>query len=215
MAARFPTYGRRAMLACMNARRLLPFLLLIALPAAAQPAPEEIGPWRLACATDRMTDRAACVLRHRDWVERPSAQPGLSLEIMERGGRLVPAITARDLSVEGAARGLLALTGTAQLRLDAQPVMELPCSLEGRSLICVPRNADLPRAAQDLPNAERALVRMAGLGTSTTEPTELRLTNTAAALTRLQQRQPAGSTTPEPGGLDLRDILLRLQRLLP
>jgi hypothetical protein len=70
-------------------------------PAAAQlPVAEEIGTWRLGCVTDRMTDRAACQLRHRDWVERPGTglanAAGLALEIQDRGGRLVPVVTARS-----------------------------------------------------------------------------------------------------------------------
>lgn len=197
-------------------RRLALVLTLAALPVAAQPASEEFGPWRLSCVNDRMTDRAACTLRHRDWVERPGVQPGLALEVQERGGRLVPVVTARDLSLDGAARGLLALTGTVQLRLDREPMLEMPCGLEGRSLICAPRSTDAARAAETLPNAERVLVRMAGIGTSAsqpTEPTELRLSNTAAALDRFRKAQPPGPVTPAEPGLDLRDILMRLQRL--
>ncbi len=202
----------------MNAARILPLLLLLPFAAAAQPAGEEIGAWTLRCVADRMTDRTACTLRHREWVERPGAQPGLALEVIERQGRLVPAVTARDLSLDGAARGLLALSGVAQLRLDAHPMMELPCTLEGRALVCAPRAADAPRAAEELPAAARALVRMSGLGTGThagTEPTELRLSGTAQALERLRRAQPPGATPPPPEpGLELRDILNRLRALL-
>lgn len=194
--------------------------LLLLLPAAAlaQPSTEEIGSWRLTCVTDRMTDRSACTLSHRDWVERPSVGPGLGLEIQDRGGKLVPVVTARDLSLDSASRAVLAVTGTAQLRLDRNAMMELPCGLEGRSLVCAPRRADADRAAQELPGAERALVRMAGLGsntTATTEPTELRLAGTASALARFRAAQPAAPAAPpaEPG-LDLRDILGRLQNLV-
>ena len=141
-----------------------------------------------------------------------------ALEVIERQGRLVPAVTARDLSLDGAARGLLALSGVAQLRLDAHPMMELPCTLEGRALVCAPRAADAPRAAEELPAAARALVRMSGLGTGThagTEPTELRLSGTAQALERLRRAQPPGATPPPPEpGLELRDILNRLRALL-
>lgn len=200
--------------------KLATALLLLLLPAVAlaQPATEEIGSWRLTCATDRMTDRSACTLAHRDWVERPSVGPGLGLEIQDRGGRLVPVVTARDLSLDSASRAVLAVTGTAQLRLDRNAMMELPCGLEGRNLVCAPRRADAERAAQELAGAERALVRMAGLGsntTATTEPAELRLSGTANALTRFRAAQPAGTAAPpsEPG-LDLRDILGRLQNLV-
>lgn len=200
--------------------RLAIALSLILLPATtlAQPTTEEIGSWRLTCATDRMTDRSACTLAHRDWVERPSVGPGLALEIQDRGGRLVPVVTARDLSLDSASRAVLAVTGTAQLRFDRNAMMELPCGLEGRNLVCAPRRADADRAAQELAGAERALVRMAGLGsntTATTEPAELRLSGTASALARFRAAQPAGTAAPpaEPG-LDLRDILGRLQNLV-
>lgn len=192
-------------------------LLLLPLSVNAQPAPEAIGSWQLACVTDRMTDRTACLLRHRDWVERPSVGAGLAFEILDRGGRLVPAVTARDLSLDSASRGLLAVTGKAQLRLDQNGMMELPCSLEGRSLVCLPRSADAARAAQELAVAERALVRMSGFGsntTATTEPTELRLAQTASVMERLRRAQPAG-TTPTESGLDLRELLGRMQRLFP
>ncbi|MDB5412841.1 MAG: hypothetical protein JWR10_1176 [Rubritepida sp.] len=193
-------------------------LLLLPLAASAQPAPEEIGSWRLACATDRMTDRSACILRHRDWVERPSVGAGLALEVQDRAGKLVPVVTARDLSLDSASRALMAVTGTAQLRFDRNAMMELPCSLEGRSLVCAPRSADAARAATELLAAERVLVRMAGLGSNTnaaTEPTELRLAGTTPALERLRRTQPPGAPTPpaEPG-LDLRELLGRAQRLL-
>ena len=200
--------------------RLATALCLLLLPAAAraQPATEDIGSWRLACVTDRMTDRAACTLAHRDWVERPSVGAGLRLEIQDRGGKLVPVVTARDLSLDSASRAVLAVTGSAQLRLDRNAMMELPCGLEGRNLVCAPRRADIDRAAQELPTAERALVRMAGLGsntTATTEPAELRLSGTPNALTRFRALQPPGAATPPPEpGLDLRDILGRLQSLI-
>jgi hypothetical protein len=197
---------------------LLAPLAAVAQPAPAQPAPEAIGPWQLSCVTDRMTDRTACILRHRDWVERPSVGVGLAFEVLDRGGRMVPAVTARDLSLDSVSRGLLAVAGSAQLRLGSNTMMEMPCGLEGRSLICTPRAADAARAAQELPAAERALVRMAGLGSNSnaaTAPAELRLSDTAAAIERLRSRQPAGSAAapPEPG-LDLGGMLGRLQQLM-
>lgn len=193
-------------------------LLLLPIASPAQPSTEELGSWRLACVTDRMTDRSACTLTHRDWVERPSVGPGLGLEVQDRGGKLVPVVTARDLSLDSASRAVLAVTGTAQLRFDRNAMMELPCGLEGRNLVCAPRRADADRAAQELPGAERALIRMAGLGsntTATTEPAELRLAGTPAALARFRTVQPpSAATTPAEPGLDLRDILGRLQNLV-
>ena len=204
----------------MNKLAIVFFLLPFAVSAqdARPSAPENIGSWQLACVTDRMTDRIACILRLRDWVERPSVGAGLALEVVDRGGRLVPAVTARDLSLDSAARGLMAVAGAAQLRFDRNTVMELPCSLEGRSLICTPRSADVARAAQELPTAERALVRMSGLGSNTsaaTQPTELRLAETPAALERFRRAQPPGTApAPAESGLDLRDLLGRMQQLI-
>jgi len=197
------------------------FLLMpmaVAAQPAPPPAPENIGSWQLGCVTDRMTDRTVCILRARDWVERPSVGAGLALEVVDRGGRLVPAVTARDLSLDSAARGLLAVAGVAQLRFDSNAVMELPCSLEGRNLICAPRSPDAVRAALELTTAGRALVRMSGLGSNTTaatQPTELRLAETPAALERFRRAQPTGTApAPAESGLDLRELLGRMQQLI-
>lgn len=201
--------------------RFLPLLTLAlaAAPAAwAQPATEEVGPWRLACATDRMTDRTTCILRHAEPVERSAVGPGLTLEIMDRQGMLVPAVTARDLSLDSAMRGVLAFTGTAQLRFDSHTMLELPCGLEGRNLVCTPRRAEAERAAAELLTARRALVRMSGLGSNTTaatEPTELALSRTREATEALRRRQPPGTApAPEPPGFDPREWLGRMQRLI-
>ncbi|MBK1661606.1 hypothetical protein [Paracraurococcus ruber] len=191
---------------------ILPLLPLPA-GAAAQPV-EEIGAWRLACQQDRMTDRAACSLRHRDWVERPAAgTPGLALEVIDRRGRLVPAVTARELTIEGATRGLLALTGTAQLRFPPNRLFEMPCGLEGRSVVCAPRPEDAARAEQELLAAGTALVRIVG-GTgqsSTAEPTELRLAGTRDALARFAREAPPDAAR-EPEGFDGREMLQRMFR---
>lgn len=193
-------------------------------PAAAQTPsptaipPEEIGSWRLACITDRMTDRADCLLRHREPVERAQGATGSSLvlEIQDRGGRLVPVVTARDLTLEAAGRGLLAVTGTAQLRFPPNRFFEMPCTLEGRTLACAPRAEDAARAAEELASASTALVRVTGLGAGSAqaEPTELRLDRTRDALARYRARVPEGSAPPpQQSGLTLPDIMMRLQRL--
>jgi hypothetical protein len=163
--------------------------------------PEEIGTWRLSCAVDRMTDRADCMLRHRDPVERAQAPGGSSLllEVQNREGRMVPVVTARDLTLEAAGRGLLAVTGTVQLRFPPNPLFELPCGLEGRSLVCAPRGGDAARAAAELPAAP---------------PVELRLEGTPEALARFRTRMPEGSAPPPAPGLTLQEIVVRLQRLL-
>jgi len=198
--------------------------LALAAPAAVQqtPAaavPEEIGSWRLGCVVDRMTDRADCLLRHREPVERAQGAAGSSLllEVQERGGRLVPVVTARDLTIEGAGRGLLALTGTAQLRFPPNRLFEMPCTLEGRALVCAPRPEDIPRAAEELAAAGTVLVRMVGLGAgdARAEPVELRLDRTREALARYRARMPEGGTPPDTGlGLSLPEVMQRLQRML-
>jgi hypothetical protein len=199
--------------------------LLLAAPALAQTptptgvAPEEIGTWRLACVADRMTDRADCQLRHRDPVERAQGAGGSSLllEVQDRGGRLVPVVAARDLTMEAAGRGLLALTGTAQLRFPPNRHFEFPCTLEGRTLVCAPRPEDAARAAEELPGAGTALVRMVGFGAGSggAEPVELRLERTRDALARYRARVPEGSgpAAAAPSGMSLPEMMLRLQRL--
>ncbi|HEY8610034.1 MAG TPA: hypothetical protein VIL69_01935 [Roseomonas sp.] len=214
---------------------LLPLITLaVAGPALAQgPAPaqgkapaaggatETIGPWLLSCSTDRMTDQSSCRMLHREPVEPASAGLApLALEVEDRGGKLVPVVTARDLSLEGAARGALALAGTVQLRFPPNRLFEMPCGLEGRSLICAPREGDLARAASELPGADRVLLRVTGLlvpeAQAMREPAELRLSDTPAALARFRARQPEGSAPPpaSPGLWDLREMLSRLMGLL-
>lgn len=185
-------------------------------PAAAQAPPTEtIGVWRLACALDRMTDRAVCRLRHEGWVEPPAGgTAGIALEVIDRGGRLVPAVTARDLSLEGAARGAFAVAGAAQLRFPPNRLFELPCGIEGRSLVCAPRLEDAERAERELAAAPTALVRMSALlGLGQGEPTELPLGATTEALARFRRAAPVGSAPEPPAGLDARELLQRLQRL--
>ena len=196
-------------------RTATPLALLLAFPAAAQ-VDDGIGTWRLSCATDRMTDRAACQMLHARPVERSEpGRPALALEVVERDGRLVPAVTARNLTLEGAARGLLAVSGAAQLRFPPNRFFDMPCALEGRSLVCAPRNEDLARAEAELPAAERALVRMQGLAGTNAEPVELPLARTAEALARFRREAPPGSSGPvEPPAFDGRDLLQRLFRML-
>jgi hypothetical protein len=195
---------------------------LLPLAAGAQPsAPptgtvnETFGSWRLTCATDRMTDRSACTLLHQQPVE-PSepGRPALALEILDRGGKLVPAVTARDLTLESASRGLLALAGAAQVRFPPNRMFEMPCGLEGRSLVCTPRAEDAARAEQELAAAPSVLLRVAGPGGggSTAEPTELRLSGTQQAMARYRQLVPPGSQPAEPSGLDPREMLQRLRQ---
>lgn len=189
--------------------------LALAQPVRAQAA-DTYGPWLLTCATDSMTDRHRCRMTHETPVEPAAAgQSAMALEIVARDGLLVPAVTARDLGLENAGRGLLAFTGTAQIRFPPQPMMEMPCRLRGRSVVCTPKPEDLSRAAEDLARAERVLVRLTGLGSggSDAEPKTLRLTHTREALAALRARLPQGPAEQEAdSGFDLRDVFQRLQQ---
>ncbi|MBY0331130.1 MAG: hypothetical protein K2X49_10725 [Acetobacteraceae bacterium] len=196
---------------------LLALLLGLAAPAAAQPVNEAIGTWRLTCATDRMTDRTACTLIHAQPAERSEpGRPALAFEIIDRGGRLVPAVTARELTLDGAARGLLAITGTVQLRLPPNRLIELPCGLEGRSVICAPRGEEAARAEAELSGADRALIRVVGTGGggSTAEPVELPLSGTRQAMERFRRLVPPSQPAPAEAPLiEPRELLQRFRQL--
>lgn len=184
-------------------------LMVVASPAFSQvPVAEDVGSWRLGCVVDRMTDRAACQMRHRDWVERPAgSSTGLALEIQDRGGRMVPVVSARDLGLDGAARGVQLLASRVQMRLGDNPMFEMRCGLDGHSLFCFPNPAEAERIERELVSANRLLVRVG----SSAEPTEIRLERTRDAMAAYRRQVPPGAPAPE--GNDLGDLLGRLQRL--
>jgi hypothetical protein len=186
----------------------------------------EIGSWRLACRTDPMTDRRSCVLRLKDWIvppkpaggaSAPSATdlPGIAFEAIDRGGVVVPAVTVRDLSPQTLVPGLLALTATVQLRFDGNPVLDMPCGLESRSIICAPAAGDAQRAARELPAANSVLVRYRSTLPLPTpgpeEPVALDLSQTEDAIGKLRSGGPA-ETAPAVPGLDLRGLIEQLLR---
>ena len=133
--------------------------------------------------------------------------------LQDGGGRLVPVVTARELTLEGAGRGLLALTGAAQLRFPPNPFYEMPCALEGRTLACAPKRADAERAERELATATTALVRVTGMGGGTAEPLELRLSGTAQALARVRQFTPPGPAQEDAPGISGREAMDRLRQL--
>ncbi|MCS6931968.1 MAG: hypothetical protein NZM27_07150 [Acetobacteraceae bacterium] len=193
---------------------LLALALVLAPPAAAQPATERIGAWLLTCMTDRMTDRTECRLRHRDPVEGGDAP--LHLEIVERGGRYLPVLVARDVTLEGAARVLTALTATAQMRFPPARLFEMPCGLAGRSVLCAPRPEDSARAAEEMLRSRTVLVRLVGLGGAGADapPVELQMDGIEEAIGRLRARATPGRSVPEaPPGFSLPDLFRRLQDL--
>jgi hypothetical protein len=186
------------------------------------PSSETIGSWVLACAADPMTDRGDCTLRHRLWLEEPRAaqpnspdpgRPGVGLEVLGRHGAQVPAVVARGLTMDSARLGLLAVVATAQLRFGRDPALDLPCALEGRSMVCVPRPDQAETAAAQLARAASVLVRISGPGIST-ETFALDLSGTQDAVARLRARMPdppppAASPTAGPAA-DLRSLLEQL-----
>jgi len=179
---------------------------------------QAIGSWVLSCASDPMTDTQTCRMRHKLWLVVPgNGHPGLALEVQQRGGQLVPAITLRDLSFSTALSGLLTLAATAQVRFDSAPMLELPCSLEGTTVMCVPQQADNVRAAAELAKAHTVLVRFKSFGNLPLgvpdDTLALDLDGTQDALVRFRVAGPA--TEPTSGfGQDVSDTVDRLLRRL-
>ena len=124
-------------------------------------------------------------------------------------------MTARELSLDNAARGLLAIAGTAQLRFPPNPMVEMPCGLEGRSLICAPRAADAARLEQELAAADRVLVRVVATGGmgSTAEPMELPLSRTRDAMARFRALVPPGAAAPDTPAIEPRELLNRFRQM--
>lgn len=204
-------------------RLLLSALAVLLGPAALAQAPtvqptvqtREIGAWLLACSADPITDRTDCTLRHRLWIVPPEGRegPGIALEVVLRDGRAVPAVTARALTLADTARGALAVAASAELRLDQNPALELPCSLEGRDAVCLPAGEAAARGEAALPGAARALVRLrtaARIAGGGGEIYALDLARTAEAIAALKERGPGAPPPPSPA----RSFLDELERLI-
>jgi len=201
-------------------------LLLCPLVAMAQPrkvdvphSDQEIGSWLLSCAMDPMTDAQVCRMRHKLWLVVPSdGHPGMAFEVQQRFDQLVPAVTVRDLSLGTALSGLLTLTATAQLRFDGNPMVELPCALEGTSVICAPAKADAGILAEQLPKARSVLVRFRAVGNLPLPvpdgPLALDLDRTPDALVRYRLAGPATDAAQPWIGQDLKGSAERLLRRL-
>lgn len=201
-------------------------LLLLPVLATAQPrrvdvphSEQTIGSWLLACAMDPMTDTQVCRMRHRLWLVVPSEdQPGIALEVQLRSEHLVPVIAMRRLTLNTALSGLLGLTSTAQVRFSTAPMAELPCSLDGTSVICAPAKADGARLADELANASTVLVRFRALGnlpiTVPDGTLALDLDRTQEALARYRVAGPEVAPTQTSLSEDIRDTAERLLRRL-
>ena len=209
---------------CMKTAALALCLLLAPIVAVAQPrkidvphSEQEIGSWLLSCAMDPMTDAQVCRMRHKLWLVVPNdSHPGMALEVQQRFDQLVPAVTVRDLSLGTALSGLLALTATAQLRFDGHAMVELPCSLEGASVICVPGKADAATQADQLPKARSVLVRFRSVGNLPLPvpdgPLALDLDRTPEALVRYKLAGPASDGARPWFGEDVKNSVEQLLR---
>jgi len=196
----------------------------LAQPRVVTPQADErtIGSWRLSCIADPMTDQGRCLLRHTSWIEpaqsRPdgSAAPGLALEAVRMGGRVLPAITLRGLSMADASRAALGLASAAELRFDRHPLMALGCGLDGGDLVCLPEPADADRAAAELVSAKTVLMRMRGSTplpvAGPIDPVALDLSETQDAVRALAEKGTAEQATPVRPGLDLRNLVERWLR---
>jgi hypothetical protein len=178
---------------------------------------QEIGSWLLTCAMDPMTDTQVCRMRHRLWLAVPNdSEPGMAFEVQQRFDHLVPAVTVRHLSLGSALSGLLTLTATAQLRFDGNPMIELPCALEGAAVTCTPNKADASILAEQLPKARSVMVRFRAVGNLPLPvpdgPLALDLERTPEALDRFRLAGPASDGAQPWIGEDLKGTVERLLR---
>ena len=210
----------------MKTLKLVLCLLFCPFLALAQPrkvdvprSEQTIGSWLLSCAMDPMTDAQVCRMRHKLWLVVPSeGRPGMALEVQLRGDQLVPLVTVRDLTLSSALSGLLALTATAQIRFDTAPMVELPCSLDGASVMCAPAKSDATATADQLAKAKTVMVRFRAIGNLPLPvpdgPLALDLERTPEALARYRVAGPEPVTSQTSLGQDLKDSAERLLRRL-
>jgi hypothetical protein len=180
--------------------------------AQVRPSAEDIGSWVLTCPT-----AANCVLRHRSWLLLPiGGEPSAALEVFWRGGRAVPTVAIRHLSVGAALGGVLLMQANAAMKFDDASEIDLPCAPNSGAIVCVPTGAAAADAASQLTNSRMVLVRLRIHPWSATPLPEisrsLELQQTTAALVRLRATAPVGEPGPAIAGLDLRGFLDRLAR---
>jgi len=171
------------------------------LAAAAPPnAPATIGSWLLQCA------ESGCVLRDRDWILPPGAGAfTAALEVQRRGNSLVPVVTLRRLSAEQAVGGVLALQPRATLHFLPGPRADLPCGIEGATVICAPDGDAVAATAAALPTARQVEVGVRLGAPGPPLPSQgrvLTLQDTPEALARLRTAGAAGEALPAEPGLD-------------
>ncbi len=175
--------------------------------AQMRPSAEQVGSWVLTCPT-----AANCLLRHRSWLLPPptAGGPSAALEVVWRGGRAVPVVAIRGLSVGAALGSVLLLQANAATKFDDAAEMDLPCAPDGGAMVCVPTGAAAVDAASELATSRIVLVRLRlhpGGGTPLPELSRsLELQQTSAALARFRATSPVGEAEPAIAGLDLRGI---------
>lgn len=177
-----------------------------------RPSAEDIGSWVLTCPTT-----ANCLLRHRTWLLPPiGGGPTAALEVTWRGGRAVPAVAIRGLSVGGALGGVLLLQATAATKFDDASEMDLPCAPDGGAIVCVTTGPAAADAASELATSRMVSVRLRlhpGGATPLPEISRsLELQQTTAALVRFHATSRVGMAEPVIVGLDLRGFLDRVAR---
>jgi hypothetical protein len=180
--------------------------------AQVRPSAEDIGSWVLTCPTS-----GNCLLRHRSWLLPPAGGgPSAALEVVWRGGRAVPVVAIRGLSVGAALGGALLLQANAATRFDSAAEMDLPCAPDAGAIVCVPTGAVATDAASQLAASRMVLVRLRlhpGGGTPLPDLSRsLELQQTTTALARFHATSPVGEAEPAIAGLDLRGFLDRLAR---
>jgi hypothetical protein len=178
---------------------------------------QTIGSWVLSCAVDPMTDAQVCRMRDRVWLVVPGDNhPGLALEVLQKSDQLVPVLAVRDITWSTALGGLLTLTATAQVRFDSNPMIELPCALDGATVICAPVKADAAASAEQLAKAHTVLVRLRPVGNLPLPvpdgPVAVDLDRTPEALARYRLAGPTVETAQPWLGQDLKDMAERLLR---
>lgn len=190
--------------------------LLVGGSASAQsrPVSEAIGSWMLSCPDAKA---ASCRLRSRmPIIEAGDNGPAASLEVVHRGGRFVPVVALRGMSMQAALGGLLAVQGSVTLRFDNSLAIELACGLDGSAVLCAPSGPAAVTAAAALPDAHTVVVRarmaLPGPMTLPEQSRSLDLQDTGVALARFRATSPASESVPVVAGLDWRGFLDRMAR---
>jgi hypothetical protein len=164
------------------------------------------------------TEHAPCRLRHQAWIVPPvDGGPRVALEIVARGGFLVPVVSVAGLPTAAAVVGTLGMGAAVDLALDGAPPVTLRCGLSGDGRIaCAPDAAAAAALAKALPRANTIAVSLTvpitGAQPLRSPGVTLRLTGIEAALTRLRALGTTEEALPSYPGLDLWGFAGRVMR---